>query len=97
MTPTPFLSTPFLCGNWEKGENEPTDRFYPAIIAFLGYEPWEELVILGEQLREARRRRGLSAKRARRLAPLMKEPGGAGNEESNPYTTTDAEGSSPRS
>ena len=47
-------------GNWEKGENQPTDRFYPAIISFLGYEPWPEPVTIGERLQAERRRRGLA-------------------------------------
>ncbi len=51
-------------GNWENGENEPSDRLYPAIIEFLGREPWPEPVSLPEQLQAERRRRGLSIDRA---------------------------------
>jgi hypothetical protein len=37
---------------------------YPAIIAFLGYEPWSEPKTVPEALLAERRRRGLSIKRA---------------------------------
>ena len=36
----------------------------PTIIAFLGYEPWDEAITLGQRLLAERRRRGLLAKRA---------------------------------
>lgn len=49
---------------WEADERAPGDRFYPAIIRFLGYEPWPEPVTLPERLLAERRRRGLSADRA---------------------------------
>src|SRR5580658_10924801 len=45
---------------WERNEREPLDRFWPAIIRYLGHEPWQETVTLGEQLRAERRRRGLA-------------------------------------
>jgi len=45
---------------WERNEREPLERFWPAIIAYLGHEPWEEPKTLGEQLRAERRRRGLA-------------------------------------
>lgn len=53
--------------NWEKAYYEPVDRFYPAIIAFLGYEPWPAPETLGEAMRAERRRRGLPLKRAAAL------------------------------
>ncbi|UTP39748.1 helix-turn-helix domain-containing protein [Phenylobacterium sp. LH3H17] len=53
--------------NWEKAYYEPLDRFYPAIIGFLGYEPWPEPTTLGEALQAERRRRGLPVKRAAAL------------------------------
>ena len=52
---------------WEAGTKVPTDRQYPAIIGFLGYEPWPEPQMLPEQLVAERRRRGLSAKAAAKL------------------------------
>jgi transcriptional regulator with XRE-family HTH domain len=47
--------------DWEAGKR-PFDRMYPAIIAFLGYEPWAEPETLADTLRCERRRPGLSAK-----------------------------------
>jgi hypothetical protein len=52
--------------HWEGG-TLPYDRMYPAIIAFLGYEPWEEPKTLEAQLQAERRRRGIAAKAAARL------------------------------
>lgn len=49
---------------WESGAQEPADRHYPAIIAFLGQEPWEAPLTLAQKLRAERRRRGLSLDRA---------------------------------
>lgn len=46
--------------NWEKGRTEPAIRFWPAIIAFLGYDPHPEPSTLGEHVRAERRRRGCS-------------------------------------
>ena len=48
---------------WEKDTCEPQARFYPVVIAFLGYEPWPTPATLAERLRAERLRRGLSAKR----------------------------------
>jgi DNA-binding transcriptional regulator YiaG len=45
---------------WERNEREPLDRSWPAIIAYLGCEPWSEPQTLGEQLLAERRRRGLA-------------------------------------
>ncbi len=52
--------------NWENGYAVPAVRFYPAIIQYLGYEPWPTPSNLPEKLLSARRRRGLSVKRAAR-------------------------------
>jgi len=49
--------------DWENGK-EPTDRQFPAIIRFLGYEPWSEPLSLSQRLRAHRRRLGLSIKKA---------------------------------
>lgn len=46
------------------------DRFYLALIAFLGYEPWSEPETLGERLKAERRRRGLAVSRAAALHGL---------------------------
>jgi DNA-binding transcriptional regulator YiaG len=53
--------------DWEAGTKQPTDRQYPAILAFLGYEPWPKPQMLPAQLAAERRRRGLSAKAAAKL------------------------------
>ena len=49
---------------WERDEREPYVHQYPAIIQYLGYEPWSEPGTLGEKLLAQRRRHGLSIKRA---------------------------------
>ena len=49
---------------WETGLCEPHVRLFPKLISFIGYEPWEQPVTLGEKLQAERRRRGLSIKRA---------------------------------
>jgi transcriptional regulator with XRE-family HTH domain len=46
--------------NWEKGRSEPEPRHYPAILSFLGYDPSPEPKTLGERVRAARRREGIS-------------------------------------
>jgi hypothetical protein len=55
--------------NWEKGETEPAIRFWPAIIAYLGYDPSPLPVTLGDHIRAERRRRGCN------LALLARERG----------------------
>ncbi|WP_425281572.1 helix-turn-helix domain-containing protein [Peiella sedimenti] len=52
---------------WERDEREPFIHFYPALIAYLGYEPWSEPNSLGERLRLERRRRGVRIDQAARL------------------------------
>lgn len=49
---------------WERDEREPAPQFYPALIRYLGEEPWPVPVSLGERLRAERLRRGLSAREA---------------------------------
>lgn len=46
--------------NWERGRTEPEPRHYPAIIAFLSYDPLPSGETLGERIRATRRRQGLS-------------------------------------
>ena len=53
--------------NWERNACEPHVRLCPTIIAFLGREPWDEAITLGQKLLAERRRRGLSVKRAAQL------------------------------
>jgi len=50
--------------NWEHDRRIPTDRYYPALIEFLGREPWPAPATLDEKLRAARLRRGLSQEQA---------------------------------
>ena len=57
----------FTVLGWEVRGREPGDRHYPAIIAFLGNEPWPEPQTLGERLRAERLRRGLSKREAARI------------------------------
>jgi transcriptional regulator with XRE-family HTH domain len=45
---------------WEVRGTLPADRHYPAIIQFLGEEPWSAPQTFGEHLRAERLRRGLS-------------------------------------
>jgi len=50
--------------NWERGKTAPEVRYYPAIIAFLRYNPLPPAGdAFGERLKAARRERGLSWKR----------------------------------
>jgi DNA-binding XRE family transcriptional regulator len=52
---------------WERNEVEPGPSFYPALIGFLGYEPWPEPQTLAEALLAERRRRGLNRRAAAQL------------------------------
>ena len=45
---------------WERDGREPIVSSYPAIIEFLGFEPWPEPSCLAEALLAERRRRGLN-------------------------------------
>lgn len=53
---------------WERDEHAPYVYQYPAIIRYLGYEPWPEAATLGEKLLAQRRRLGLSIRRAAEIA-----------------------------
>jgi transcriptional regulator with XRE-family HTH domain len=54
--------------NWESGTASPNLRAIPGVVRFLGYDPTETGSALGERLRAARRRLGIShADLARRL------------------------------
>lgn len=46
--------------SWERNEREPLDRSWPAILGYLGCEPWPTPATFGEQLLAERRRRGLA-------------------------------------
>ena len=57
---------------WERNERVPLDRSWPAIIAYLGCEPWQEPQTLGENLLAERRRRGLAVCEAAAIAARAK-------------------------
>ena len=48
--------------NWEKGYFEPEIRYFPAIISFLGYDPFPNPKTLDEKIVAWRRRSGISRK-----------------------------------
>jgi hypothetical protein len=54
--------------SWETDRRTPNDRYYPALIKFLAYEPWPSPSTTGEHLRAERLRRGLSRQQ---LAAIM--------------------------
>jgi DNA-binding XRE family transcriptional regulator len=45
---------------WEHDRAQPTSRFVPAILRFLGYDPFPKGVTFPERLRAGRRRVGLT-------------------------------------
>jgi hypothetical protein len=49
---------------WERDEHDPTVWYYPAIFAFLGYDPFPEPVTLPEKITSKRRCLGLPIKKA---------------------------------
>ena len=50
----------FTLANWEKGHTEPMVQYYPVIMDFLGYCPYQCGDTLGKQIRLYRTHRGLS-------------------------------------
>jgi transcriptional regulator with XRE-family HTH domain len=50
--------------HWEKHKTEPPVATVPAIVRFLGYEPWPEPTTLPDKLRAYRMREGLSIREA---------------------------------
>jgi DNA-binding XRE family transcriptional regulator len=50
--------------NWETGRTEPPVNHWPAIVAFLGYNPAPPPTTIGERMLAYRRRDGLSIKEA---------------------------------
>jgi transcriptional regulator with XRE-family HTH domain len=56
--------------NWEYGRKKPADRFYPAIIRFLGFNPLTEAVSLGGSIRRERISRGWSRARLASIASV---------------------------
>jgi DNA-binding XRE family transcriptional regulator len=61
---------------WEAGKRTPPVMYWPAIMEFLGYCPYQEARTLGDRLRLHRMHRGLSH---RALAKLLSvDPGSLG-------------------
>lgn len=54
-------------GNWVNGKTEPAIRYYPAIMDFLGYCPYQRADTLGRKILLHRIHRGLSHKALARL------------------------------
>ncbi len=61
---------PLTIVNWELNNTAIEVRFYPAIIALLGFNPLPEGRTPGERIRRARLSRGLSRKRLAALAGI---------------------------
>jgi transcriptional regulator with XRE-family HTH domain len=53
--------------NWEGQRSEPTFRHFPALLAFLGYDPRPEGRTFGERLFRARTAKGISLQKLARL------------------------------
>lgn len=51
----------FTYMTWEKDQKQPFPRYYPAIVAFVGYDPLPEPVTKGERLKRERLLRGLTS------------------------------------
>jgi len=56
--------------NWEFGRKKPADRFYPAIITFLAYNPLPKAMSRGEAIRRERISRGWSKARLASIASV---------------------------
>jgi transcriptional regulator with XRE-family HTH domain len=59
--------TVMTVNGWEVGRAEPKVSYIPAILGFLGYDPFPEVTSLGERLRQERERRGLTQHKLARL------------------------------
>jgi transcriptional regulator with XRE-family HTH domain len=54
----------FTVLNWEKGKTEPPIRIIPAVLAFLGYNPFPKPVTMSERMLAARRLKGWPVREA---------------------------------
>ena len=52
---------------WEKDRATPTVRYYPAILRFLGYDPFPPPTTLAERIARHRQRLGLSIEAAAKI------------------------------
>ena len=59
--------------HWEKGYTEPAVTFLPAVLAFLGYDPYPQGQTLPERLAAKRRAMGWSIEKAANAADV--DPG----------------------
>ena len=59
--------------NWEKNNTEPPVTLMPAVIRFLGYEPWPPPTTLGERMAAYRRQHGLTTNKAALRAGVDEE------------------------
>jgi len=66
-------ATPATIVHWEAGYTAPPVVFMPAIVRFLGYEPWPEAQTLAEKMLAHRRRNGLPIKQAAAQAGVDEE------------------------
>jgi transcriptional regulator with XRE-family HTH domain len=64
---------PWTIMNWETGHTKPPIRSLPAIVRFLGYDPFPEPMTVGERLLQKRRERGWAIREA--ADALGVEPG----------------------
>lgn len=53
-------ASPATVANWVRGETKPSTRYYPAIMDFLGYCPYQRADTLGRKILLHRIHRGLS-------------------------------------
>jgi transcriptional regulator with XRE-family HTH domain len=51
---------PWTVLNWETGQHQPPIRSIPAVLAFLGYDPFPLATTVGERLLQVRRKHGWS-------------------------------------
>ncbi len=63
--------------NWEKSRVQPSIESIPAIVSFLGYDPFPAPVTLPQHLMASRRENGWTIKNAARAAGV--DPGTWGN------------------
>ncbi len=63
-TTSPTSAGKFTYIGWEKGHTKPYAPSYPAIIAFLGYDPLPQPTSLKERVQRKRQRLGVTFSRA---------------------------------
>lgn len=71
---------------WERDERAPAAFFFPALIRYLGSEPWQEPQTLADALRAERLRRGLTVNQAAAVVGI--DPGTWGRWERGKWKPT---------